>query len=90
MDPQSEKINPNPQAESPSPEDGSLKGKANLNSYAQDLDQAYWYVHEHDAAAAATPDELLRIRRKVDWWIVPIMFLCYGMTRGSHLSTVTF
>lgn len=79
MDAQSEKITPNPQVESSSPEDGSLKGKAIPDLYAQDLDQAYWYVHEHHAAAVATPYELPRIRRKIDWWIVPIMFLCYTM-----------
>jgi len=66
MNPQPEEINPNPQAESFSPEDGSLKGKANPNSCTQDLDQAYWYVQQHDVAAAATLDQLLQIRKKVD------------------------
>ncbi|KAL9634909.1 MAG: hypothetical protein Q9204_002818 [Flavoplaca sp. TL-2023a] len=45
----------------------------------QDLDQAYWYVQESSNAVEATPTELRRLRRKIDWWIVPIMFLCYTM-----------
>jgi hypothetical protein len=47
----------------------------------RDLDQAYWYVqepgsHKEDQASAI---ELKALRRKVDWWIVPIMFCCYTM-----------
>lgn len=34
--------------------------------------------HEHLQEAAAAVD-LSRLRRKVDLWIVPIMFLCYTM-----------
>lgn len=49
--------------------------KANHN----DLDQAYWYVHESNNAVEATPRELSALRRKVDWRIVPIMFCCYTM-----------
>ena len=45
----------------------------------QDLDQAYWYVQDSSNAVEATPTELRRLRRKIDWWIVPIMFLCYTM-----------
>lgn len=44
-----------------------------------DLDQAYWYVHESNDAADATPEELRTLRRKIDFWIVPIMFCCYTM-----------
>lgn len=54
----------------------SDKGHASPN---QNLDQAYWYVHDSKNAVEATPDELRRLRRKVDWWIVPIMFACYTM-----------
>lgn len=47
----------------------------------RDLDQAYWYVqesgsHKEDKASAI---ELKALRRKTDWWIVPIMFCCYTM-----------
>lgn len=44
-----------------------------------DLDQAYWYVQESDNAVEATPEELRALRRKIDFWIVPIMFCCYTM-----------
>ncbi|KAI4262764.1 MAG: hypothetical protein L6R42_002059 [Xanthoria sp. 1 TBL-2021] len=45
----------------------------------QNLDQAYWYVQNSNNAVEATPEELRRLRRKIDWWIVPIMFACYTM-----------
>jgi len=62
--------------EIPSPGNGS----SSQNAHIQDLDEAYWYVYESsDAAVTASPQELRRIRRKVDWWIVPIMFCCYTM-----------
>ncbi|KAL8646153.1 MAG: hypothetical protein Q9210_006295 [Variospora velana] len=44
-----------------------------------DLDQAYWYMQQSDNAVEASPLELSRLRRKIDWWILPIMFLCYTM-----------
>ncbi|KAL8934309.1 MAG: hypothetical protein Q9216_005973 [Gyalolechia sp. 2 TL-2023] len=45
----------------------------------RDLDQAYWYVQESNNAVEATPEELRALRRKIDFWIVPIMFCCYTM-----------
>jgi len=36
-------------------------------------------VQDHAGTGAASPAEIRRIRVKVDWWIVPIMFLCYTM-----------
>ena len=47
----------------------------------RDLDAAFWYVqesgsHKHEEA---TPNQLKALRRKIDWRIVPIMFLCYTM-----------
>lgn len=83
--PNSEKIISDTQADPTSSPDGSLSanGKAHNAPYAQDLDQAYWYVHDastgHDAAVASSPQELRRLRMKIDWWIVPIMFCCYTM-----------
>ncbi|KAL8677734.1 MAG: hypothetical protein Q9186_005869 [Xanthomendoza sp. 1 TL-2023] len=53
--------------------------KGGFVPHNQNLDQAYWYVHESSNTVEATPDELRRLRRKVDWWIVPIMFACYTM-----------
>lgn len=44
-----------------------------------DLDQAYWYMQHTENATEASPQELSRLRRKIDWWIVPIMFCCYTM-----------
>lgn len=48
-------------------------------THDQNLDQAYWYVQSSNTAVEATPAELRRLRRKIDWWIVPIMFACYTM-----------
>ncbi|KAI4170907.1 MAG: hypothetical protein LQ343_004671 [Gyalolechia ehrenbergii] len=45
----------------------------------RDLDQAYWYVQESNNAIEATPEELRTLRRKIDFWIVPIMFCSYTM-----------
>ena len=44
----------------------------------RDLDKAYWYVQEHGTAQWSAL-ELKALRRKIDWWIVPIMFCCYTM-----------
>ena len=71
--------------------ESSIPNKANLNindrehygqqhsPYQGGLDRAYWYVHDHAGAEAASTAHVSRIRTKVDWWIVPIMFLCYTM-----------
>ncbi|KAL8994334.1 MAG: hypothetical protein Q9169_005661 [Polycauliona sp. 2 TL-2023] len=48
-------------------------------THDEKTDEAYWYVQESNNAVEATPAELRRLRRKVDLWIVPIMFLCYTM-----------
>ena len=54
----------------------------------QNLDQAYWYVHDVNRtdAAEATPLELRALRRKIDWRIVPIMFCCYTMQFIDKIS----
>jgi hypothetical protein len=41
-----------------------------------DLDDAFKYLHDH-AHAAFTSIDLAALRRKIDWRIVPIMFVCY-------------
>ncbi|KAL8752083.1 MAG: hypothetical protein Q9199_005986 [Rusavskia elegans] len=50
-----------------------------FGAHDQNLDQAYWYVQNSNNAVEATPAELRQLRRKIDWWIVPIMFACYTM-----------
>jgi hypothetical protein len=43
-----------------------------------DLDDAFKYLHDHDNAfAESTNVNLAALRRKIDWRIVPIMFVCY-------------
>jgi hypothetical protein len=47
----------------------------------RDLDQAYWYVQESGShkEGQVSDIELKALRRKIDWWIIPIMFCCYTM-----------
>ncbi|KFY57449.1 hypothetical protein V496_06418 [Pseudogymnoascus sp. VKM F-4515 (FW-2607)] len=45
---------------------------------ADDLDDAFKYLHDHaDAGVESTSINLVALRRKIDWRIVPIMFACY-------------
>ncbi|KFY26147.1 hypothetical protein V493_04242 [Pseudogymnoascus sp. VKM F-4281 (FW-2241)] len=41
-----------------------------------DLDDAFKYLHDH-ADAESTSIDLAALRRKIDWRLVPIMFVCY-------------
>lgn len=44
------------------------------------VDSAWKFLDEHrDAAAADVSVDLNALRRKIDWHIVPLMFLCYTM-----------
>jgi hypothetical protein len=43
-----------------------------------DLDEAFKYLHDHTDAESAGID-LVALRRKIDWHIVPIMFACYTL-----------
>ncbi len=44
------------------------------------LDQAWKYLDAHrDADDSAGPIDLTALRRKIDWHIVPLMFLCYTL-----------
>lgn len=44
------------------------------------LDRAYWYMQQSDVANQANSSRALEaLRRRVDWWIVPICFACYTM-----------
>lgn len=56
--------------------DSDLRRNLDMN----DPDQAYNFLKGvHGAKAAAEQVDLKRLRRKVDWYIVPVMFLCYTM-----------
>lgn len=44
---------------------------------SKDLDKAYLYLN-HQGQTDETVD-LKALRRKIDWWIVPIMFACYTL-----------
>ena len=54
------------------------KVDAKHDAQGRGLDKAYWYVQEHDTSQWSVL-ELKALRRKIDWWIVPIMFCCYTM-----------
>jgi hypothetical protein len=43
----------------------------------RDLDTAYFYLTEHRNVAQVV--DLNALRRKIDWWIVPMAFLCYTL-----------
>jgi hypothetical protein len=43
----------------------------------RDLDAACFYLTEHRNVAHAV--DLNALRRKIDWWIVPMAFLCYAL-----------
>lgn len=65
-----------------------LVGSRELNSSSslapkeqlRDPDQAYNFLTQINASTDATASvDLKKLRRKIDWYIVPIMFLCYTM-----------
>lgn len=47
-----------------------------LAQHNNDLDDAFKYLHDH-GNAESTDIDLATLRRKIDWRIVPIMFVCY-------------
>lgn len=51
------------------------------NAVPRRLDEAFWFVQEAGSQKHDQPSrpELKALRTKVDWRIVPIMFLCYTM-----------
>ena len=59
----------------------ALDAERSARQSDDNLDKAYWYVHQSENAKdeEATPRQLKALRRKIDWRIVPIMFLCYTM-----------
>ncbi|KAL9584745.1 MAG: hypothetical protein Q9212_001935 [Teloschistes hypoglaucus] len=58
---------------------GQGVGDKSHTQHGSNLDQAYWYVQDSQNVVEATPRELRSLRRKIDFWIVPIMFCCYTM-----------
>lgn len=51
------------------------------NDHDVRIDQAYSYMlhAKRSGIVEKSPSEIKRLRRKIDWWIVPIMFCCYTM-----------
>ena len=75
----------NTKTDTSSPDNSSFStpsGDSDNDTHSRDLDQAYWYMQDssnrHDAEQMSVGD-LKRLRRKIDWRIVPIMFCCYTM-----------
>ncbi|KAK2738250.1 hypothetical protein FQN57_007113 [Myotisia sp. PD_48] len=58
----------------------------------RDRDQAYDFLEKFaktnndDGTSGASPLDLRKIRRKVDWYIIPVMFLCYTMQFVDKVS----
>lgn len=54
----------------------------------RDIDQAYLYMQnaQRDDITELSPDELKKLRRKIDFRIVPIMFCCYTMQFIDRVS----
>lgn len=64
------------------PSQSSLNSPKNEHSGAadvqgKDIDKAYLFLAEHSVGDDSI--DLKALRRKIDWRIVPIMFLCYVM-----------
>ncbi|KAL2127907.1 hypothetical protein VTI74DRAFT_9995 [Chaetomium olivicolor] len=63
----------------------STKDRVDVNETSDDastggLDTAWKYLDAHrDASGAAEPINVAALRRKIDWHIVPLMFLCYTL-----------
>jgi len=47
------------------------------NVSASNVDVAWQFLDKHRDAAASV--DIKALRRKIDWHIVPLMFLCYTM-----------
>lgn len=52
------------------------------NASERGLDSAWKFLDQHRNAAAgggSAPIDMAALRRKIDWHIVPLMFLCYTL-----------
>lgn len=55
--------------------------EAPISAHTSDMDQAYNFLTQKGASNDATPLlHLQHLRRRIDWRIVPLMFLCYTMS----------
>lgn len=74
-------IEPEPQvSRSTTIKDHEVNDKDHLNHAG--IDQAYSYMQHAQGSGIvekSSPAEIKRLRRKIDWWIVPVMFCCYTM-----------
>ncbi|RMZ79259.1 hypothetical protein DV737_g3531, partial [Chaetothyriales sp. CBS 132003] len=62
------------------PKDGGPSADKAFSQNLRDPDRAYTFLAEHGSSREdALAIDLNALRRKVDWRIVPIMFLCYTM-----------
>lgn len=61
----------------PSSLDSPRNTQSKHNIAEKDLDQAYVFLTEHSQGDDSI--DLKALRRKIDWRIVPVMFLCYVM-----------
>jgi hypothetical protein len=60
------------------PSQSSLNSPTRVDEKAgKDLDKAYLFLTEHSNGDDSV--DLKALRRKIDWRIVPLMFLCYTM-----------
>lgn len=59
------------------PSHSSLHSPTTFEKGGKDVDKAYIFLTEHNAGDVSV--DLKALRRKIDWRIVPIMFLCYTM-----------
>ncbi|KAF7195860.1 putative transporter [Pseudocercospora fuligena] len=54
-----------------------------------DLDQAHGYLQSHAEADVALDSDIDRITRKVDWVIIPLLFLCFGI-QGMDKQVISY
>lgn len=50
-----------------------------LKEHLSDPDLAYSFLAKVNIGQDVSEVDLAKLRRKIDWYIVPIMFLCYTM-----------
>lgn len=58
---------------------GSTKDTHHVVADQKDLDKAYLYMKGHEGEAEDVDVDLAKLRRKIDWRIVPIMLAAYTM-----------
>lgn len=58
---------------------GHLHERIQETAHGKDVDQAYVFLAAHADGRPTESANMQALRRKVDWRIVPILFLCYTM-----------